>query len=98
MTRIVLIILWALVAAAPASAKERSFILGGFERIVVEGDIVVHITTGVSPSAAAEGTLDQLDRVRLVRAPVDARQVAPQAQNATKLVHAGFHEVTVARH
>ena len=67
MTRIVLIILAALVAAAPASAKERSFILGGFERIVVEGDIVVHITTGVSPSAAADGTLDQLDRVRLVR-------------------------------
>lgn len=67
MLRTVLIAAAVFCLAGSASAKERSFVLGGFEQITVEGDIVVEITTGASPSAMAEGTQDQLDRVRLVR-------------------------------
>ncbi len=87
MLRILLGLTAALILAAPAAAKERSFVLGGFERIVVEGDIMVEIATDASPKALAEGTQDQLDRVRLVRSgnTLTARLVSPvrTARNET---------------
>ena len=55
-------------AAAPAAAKERSFVMGGFERLVVEGDIAVDVKTEASPGASAEGAQEQLDRVQFSRA------------------------------
>lgn len=79
MFRIFLGLAAALALTAPAYAKERSFVLGGFERIVVEGDIVVEIETDASPKAEATGTQDQLDRVQLNRNgdTLTARLVSP---------------------
>ena len=67
MIRLLLALFAGLALAAPAAAKERSFVLGGFDRLVVEGDIVVEVTTDASPQAMATGTQDQLDRVQLKR-------------------------------
>ena len=79
MLRILLSVAAILILAAPAAAKERSFVLGGFERIVVEGDIVVDIATDASPKAVATGTQDQLDRVQLNRSgnTLTARLLSP---------------------
>ena len=53
--------------------------VGGFERLVVQGDIVVDVATGTSPGAEAEGTQDQLDRLRFNRAgdTLTVRLVSP---------------------
>jgi hypothetical protein len=41
--------------AAPATAAERTFSIGSFDRIRVEGPFEVQLTTGKSPGARAEG-------------------------------------------
>lgn len=53
-----------LLVAVPASAGERSFMVGNFERIRVDGPFEVRVTSGGSPRASASGdprALDQLD-------------------------------------
>lgn len=42
-------------SAAPASAAERVYTIGSFDRIRVEGPFAVELTTGKSPGARAEG-------------------------------------------
>ena len=84
--------------AAPAAAKERSFVLGGFERIVVEGDIVVEIATDASPRASAEGTQDQLDRVQLNRSDstLTVRLVSPVRTGRDRSANSGPIVVSLA--
>jgi hypothetical protein len=50
-----------------ASAAERKFLMGGFDDIIVEGDMQLNIVTGKSPSAKASGDQRVLDSVRINR-------------------------------
>jgi Putative auto-transporter adhesin, head GIN domain len=50
-----------------ASAAEHTFLMGGFDDIIVEGDMTVNIVTGKSPSAKASGDQRVLDSVRINR-------------------------------
>lgn len=56
------LILSLLAFAAPAAPDERSFMLGSFERIRVDGPFEVHVTTG-SPRATAEGDAKALQQI-----------------------------------
>lgn len=58
-------VLLALVAIAPAHAAERSFLIGSFEDVIVEGDIQVTLETGLSPSAKATGDKSRLDALKV---------------------------------
>lgn len=57
------ILLAAMLGAAPAAATERRYAVQDFDRIVVEGPFLVHLATGRSTSAAAEGSQQALDGV-----------------------------------
>lgn len=62
-----------LVALAPAQAAERSYFIGDFDRIRVEGPFDVRLTTRGTPAARVTGATDGLDlhvdaRVLTVRA------------------------------
>jgi Putative auto-transporter adhesin, head GIN domain len=59
-------ILLALLAAQAAHADERSYLVGSFEDVIVEGDIIVDLQTGLAPSAKASG-----DKVRLSSLKID---------------------------
>jgi Putative auto-transporter adhesin, head GIN domain len=59
--------LFALAALAPAHAAERSFLVGSFEDLIVEGDIQVTLETGMAPSAKATGDKDRLSALKVVR-------------------------------
>lgn len=59
-----LLALLALLLPAPAFATARTYSVGSFERVRVEGPFEVRIRTGASPGAAAEGDrklIEQLD-------------------------------------
>lgn len=49
--------------AAPAFAAERSFSVGSFDRVRVDGPFEVRVTTGSSPTARASGSGALLERV-----------------------------------
>jgi hypothetical protein len=51
------------VAALAASSADRSFPVGGFERVQATGSEDVTITTGKAPSVVATGPSDRLDRL-----------------------------------
>jgi Putative auto-transporter adhesin, head GIN domain len=51
--------------STPAAAGEKRYGLTSFERIVVNGDFVVEVTTRSPVSAVATGGLDALDRLEL---------------------------------
>lgn len=55
------------IAAAPASAAKRGFIVTDFDSLVLEAPIGVEVTTGRGPSASGEGDAVLLDRVDLVQ-------------------------------
>jgi hypothetical protein len=59
--------LLALFAIAPAHAAERSFLVGSFEELIVEGDIQVTLETGKAPSAKATGDKDRLAVLKVDR-------------------------------
>jgi hypothetical protein len=59
--------LLALAAFAPAHAAERSFLVGSFEDLIVEGDIQVTLQTGLAPSAKATGDKDRLGSLKVIR-------------------------------
>ena len=59
--------LLALIAFAPAHAAERSFLIGSFEDVIVEGDIIVDLTTGLPPSAKASGDKTRLGSLKVER-------------------------------
>lgn len=52
-----------LVFASPATAADRTFSIGSFERLRVDGPFEVRVTTGGSPGARASGDGDLLERV-----------------------------------
>ena len=56
---------FALAAAGPATAAERSFTITSFDRIRVDGPHKVRLTTGVAPFARATGDSAGLDRLSL---------------------------------
>lgn len=51
--------------AAPADAAERSYSVGSYERVRVEGPFEVHIVAGASPHASARGSEAMLARLDL---------------------------------
>lgn len=53
----------ALLPVSPAQAADRSFAVGSFDRVRVDGPFEVRITTGASPRAAASGDADLIDRI-----------------------------------
>lgn len=57
-----------LLGSPPAVAGEKRYGLTSFERIVLNGDFIVEVTTRGPVSAVANGSLDALDRLELVSA------------------------------
>ena len=57
-----------LLGSNPAVAGEKRYGLTSFERIVLNGDFIVEVTTRGPVSAVANGSLDALDRLELVSA------------------------------
>lgn len=57
------IVLAALLATAPAAAAERSFAVGGFDRLALEGSPDVAVTTGGAVGVRATGDAEALDRL-----------------------------------
>jgi len=56
----------AALVATPALAAERSYSVGSYERVRVEGPFEVHIVAGTSPRASASGSEAMLARLDLV--------------------------------
>ncbi len=48
-----------------SQAKDRKLLVSSFEDIVVEGDLIVNIITGKSPSAIASGDRNAIDSLRM---------------------------------
>jgi Putative auto-transporter adhesin, head GIN domain len=65
-TRLILIAL-AVLVCAPIKAAERSFLVGSFEEVIVQGDINVTLETGKAPTATATGERDQLAMLKVDR-------------------------------
>ena len=63
MNRIIAAALPLAFAAAPAAAAERSYSVTDFDRVQVDGPYQVSLTTGLSSSARATGSVGALDRV-----------------------------------
>jgi hypothetical protein len=59
--------LLAFAAFAPVHAAERSFLVGSFEDLIVEGDIQVTLETGLPPSAKATGDKSRLAALKIER-------------------------------
>jgi Putative auto-transporter adhesin, head GIN domain len=103
--------LLALLIVSPAHAAERSFLVGSFEDVIVEGDIIVDLQTGLAPSAKASGDKDRLGslkidrqgtivRIRLQgiganRASTEPLRVALTGRNVKKLVVQGNGKISV---
>lgn len=56
-----------MLAFAPAQAAERSFLVGNYQDVIVEGDIQVTLTTGLAPSAKASGDQTRLNALKIER-------------------------------
>jgi hypothetical protein len=54
-------------AVVPAYAAERSYLVGSFEEVIVEGDIQVTLETGKAPSAKATGDKGRLAVLKIDR-------------------------------
>ena len=58
---------FALFAAASVSAAEQRFSIGSYDELIVEGDIIVNLETGKTPSAKAQGPREKLGALRVER-------------------------------
>ncbi len=103
--RIILICsLAAALAAAPATAAERSFTLTSFDRIRVEGPFAVNLITNRSPFARASGSTRAIERVSLrvegrtlyVRADRSAWGGNPDAPAGPVVVDIGTYDLVQA--
>ncbi|TPG14198.1 DUF2807 domain-containing protein [Sphingomonas koreensis] len=65
-----------------AAAADRSFIVGSFDRVRVDGPFAVTVVTGKSPAARASGSLDALDALT-IRVNGDTLLVSMGAGNWT---------------
>lgn len=61
------VLVLALCAAAPCYAAEKTFLIGSFEELLVEGDMRVVLDTTKSPSARAKGDRDLIEAVKIER-------------------------------
>jgi Putative auto-transporter adhesin, head GIN domain len=59
--------LLAMLAIAPAHAADRSFLVGSFDELIVEGDVQVTLITGGAPSAKASGDKERLNSLKVDR-------------------------------
>jgi Putative auto-transporter adhesin, head GIN domain len=59
--------LFALAFVAPAYGAERTFLIGGFEELIVEGEIQVTLDTGKAASAKATGDKRDLSALKIDR-------------------------------
>lgn len=53
--------------ASSAQAAERKFMVSSFDKLIVEGDLNVQLTTGKAPSAVASGEKRAVDTVNIER-------------------------------
>ena len=58
---------FALFAAASVSAAEQRFSIGSYDELIVEGDIIVNLETGKTPSVKAQGPREKLGALRVER-------------------------------
>jgi hypothetical protein len=56
-----------MLASAPADAAQKSYLVGNFEELVVEGDMQVIVDNARNPSAKASGDRDILDALKIER-------------------------------
>jgi hypothetical protein len=56
-----------LLASSPVAAAERSFLVGSFDELIVEGDMQVSLATGKPPSGKATGDKDRLNALKIDR-------------------------------
>jgi hypothetical protein len=87
--------LLAMLAIAPAHAAERSYLVGSFEEVIVEGDLQVTLEMGKAPSAKASGDKKGLSALkierqgRVVRIRMAGLQVGPKAAEPIKIAMTG---------
>ena len=91
--------------AAPAAAADRNFGVSGFDRIRLDGDYRVTLTTGVAPFAKASGDSRAIDNLSL---RVEGRTLVvrssqsggwgsyPGAQRGAVTISIGTHELSAA--
>lgn len=92
------------IAAAPASAAERTFTVTSFDRIRVDGPYRVTLTTGVSPFARATGSLEAVNSVSLdvqgrtliVRGNPSSWGGYPGASSGPVVIAVGTHDLDQA--
>jgi hypothetical protein len=94
----------ALLAAAPATAATRSFTITGFERIRVDGPYQVKLTTNVAPFARASGSQAALDalsvavegRTLVIRSSASGWSSSPSRSHGKVEISLGTHELASA--
>lgn len=96
----------AICLAAPATAAERNFGVSGFDRVRLDGDYRVTLTTGIAPFAKASGDRRAIDNLSL---RVEGRTLVVRsgqsgnwggytgAQNGPITISIGTHELTAAQ-
>jgi hypothetical protein len=58
---------FALFAGASVSAADQRFSIGNYDALIVEGDVIVNLETGKTPSANAQGPSNKLGALRVER-------------------------------
>ena len=98
-------LLCASVPIAPALAADRNFGVSGFDRVRLDGDYRVTLTTGVAPFAKASGSSQAIDKLSI---RVEGRTLVvrsdrsgswggyPGGQDGPISIQIGTHELTAA--
>ena len=96
----------ALCLSVPASAAERNFGVSGFDRVRLDGDYRVTLTTGIAPFAKASGDPRAIDRLSM---RVEGRTLVvrssqssnwgnyPDAQSGPISIAIGTHDLSAAQ-
>jgi hypothetical protein len=93
MTRCPVLLLAAAFLPSPAEALPRSFTVGSFDRVKIEGPYAVALATGVAPFARAEGSAAALDAIDL---RVEGRTLVVRQRRGEALSSNGGERVTLA--
>jgi hypothetical protein len=74
-----------LLSPGVVQAKERKLLISSFQDIIIEGDLIVTVITGKSPSATASGDRNAIDSLRLSQSgnKLTLIQKNPGGSNAT---------------
>ncbi len=96
----------ALFSSVPATAAERNFGVSGFDRVRLDGDYLVTLTTGIAPFAKASGDRRAIDKLSM---RVEGRTLVvrsdhsgnwggyPGAQSGPITITIGTHELSSAQ-